>query len=64
VLQLVLLKFFFPRYTDFRDGSLEGHEREEKRGEENMLANDKRREEGQNRVKGWEWNTNRGQAKL
>jgi Delta3-Delta2-enoyl-CoA isomerase len=31
---------------------LEGHEREEKRDEENRLANNRRREERQNRVKG------------
>jgi enoyl-CoA hydratase/carnithine racemase len=42
---------------------LEGHAREEKRDEENRLADAKRREEGQNRVKEWEWHT-RGEAKL
>jgi hypothetical protein len=45
---------------------LEGHDRDEKRNEENRLAENKRKEEGQNRVKAWEWErkTREGQAKL
>jgi enoyl-CoA hydratase/carnithine racemase len=45
-------------------GYLEGHVREQKRDEENRFADDKRRIEGQNRVKEWELILKGSQAKL